>query len=236
MIVRAHDGAWLLITQPAHAELAGRIMRAWREPALAASPRRDAILLAVASHDNGWIETDASPVLDPASGRVLDFVALPASRRQEVWPRGVSRLATVPYAAALVAQHAVHVYSRFRADPEWTAFFGAMEQMRDDHLRRAAPATLDELLADYQFVRAGDLISLAFCNDWREPQQDGFGRTIRFDGARVTVSPDPFAGGEIEAQITGRLLETTTFASAGAARAALDEAPPRTIAAVVAGA
>ena len=211
-------------------------MREWREPALRASRRRDAILLAVASHDNGWAETDAAPILESSSGRVLDFVAIPAAMRQEVWPRAVGRLASVPYAAALVAQHAVHVYGRFRDDPDWIAFFATMEAMRDEQLRRAAPATMGELLADYRFVRVGDLISLAFCNDWRDPQQDGFGRTIRFDGARVTVSPDPFEGRSIEMQITGRLLESNVFTSAAAARDALDGAPLKTIAAAVTGA
>ena len=211
-------------------------MRAWREPALRASRRRDAILLAVASHDNGWAETDAAPILEPSSGRILDFVAIPAPMRQEVWPRAVGRLASVPYAAALVAQHAVHVYGRFRDDPDWRAFFATMNGMRDEQLRRAAPAAMDALLADYQFVRVGDLISLAFCNDWRDPQQDGFGRTIHFDGSRVTVSPDPFDGRTVEVQITGRLLESNVFTSAAAARDALDGAALKTIAAVVTGA
>ena len=211
-------------------------MREWQQPALRRSPRRDAILLAVAAHDNGWAETDAAPVLDPASGSILDFVAIPVVMRQEVWPRAVSRLGSVPYAAALVAQHAVHVYGRFRADPAWGPFFTTMEQMRDAELRHAAPATLDDLLADYQFVRTGDLISLAFCNDWRDPQHDGFGRTVRFDGSRVTVSPDPFDGRRLDIQITGRRLETTVFPSAAAAKDALDRAPVVTIAAEVTGA
>ena len=235
MIVRANGEAWLLITQPAHAALAGRIMRHWQEPALRHSPRRDAILLAVTDHDNGWTETDRTPVIDPASGRVLDFVALPAAMRQDVWPRGVERLRTVPYAAALVAHHAVHVYSRFRGDPEWQAFFTGMETLRDEELRRAAPASMDALLADYQFVRAGDLISLAFCNNWREPQEDGFGRTVRFDGARVIVSPDPFGGRALDIQITGRELAGLTFDSDAAARSALENAPVRTITGIVTG-
>ena len=204
MIVRQHGARQLLITQPDHAALAARIMCEWEEPALACSPRRDAILLATAEHDNGWRETDAAPIVDPASGRVLDFVALPASMRQEIWPRGVARLASVPYAAALVAQHALHVYSRFRDDPEWTPFFAEMTSARDAHLQAAAPACLDDLLADYQFVRAGDLVSLAFCNAWEEPQPDGFGRTVTFDGAGVTIDPDPFNGRRIDVEIAGR--------------------------------
>ena len=51
------------------------------------------------------------------------------------------------------------------------------------------------LLHDYRFLRLGDLLSLTFCNGWPEPQADAFGYRIRFDGARLTVSPDPSAGG-----------------------------------------
>lgn len=220
MIIRPHDGAWLVITQPDHAALAGRIMREWQEPALRDSPRREAILLAVTEHDNGWRETDASPDVDPASGQLLDFITIDAGVRQQVWPRAVARLAAVPYAAALVAQHAIHVYGRFRDDPAWIDFFETMEHLRDEQLQTVAPASLDELLADYQFVRIGDLISLVFCNAWQEPQEDGFGRRIHLDGSRVVITPDPFEGRTIDIEIEGSLLRSNTFASAADAREA----------------
>src|SRR5581483_8368207 len=59
MIVRRTGGRIQLITQPDHAQLAGRIMA--RCAALADRPRRTSILLAVAEHDNGWAEEDAAP-------------------------------------------------------------------------------------------------------------------------------------------------------------------------------
>lgn len=204
-------------------------MGEWRETALSDSPRRGAILLATAEHDNGWREVDAAPSIDPSTGALLDFVALPAPARQQIWPRGVDRLAGRPYAAALVAQHAIHVYARLRDDPAWRDFFPLMERMRDHHLAHADGASLDELLHDYQFVRVADLISLAFCAKWTEPQPDGFGRTVRLEGARVIVEPDPFAGSTVAFEIAGREIASTIFESAAAAACAWDEAPSRTL-------
>ena len=74
MIVRSDLGSLLLITQPDHAHLAGRIMA--RALALQAHPRRDSILLAVTEHDNGWAEPDAEPIIGP-SGDVADFISAP---------------------------------------------------------------------------------------------------------------------------------------------------------------
>jgi Protein of unknown function (DUF3891) len=114
VIVRTvHDGLEL-ITQPDHAHLAGAIMK--RCVPLAARPRRDAILLAIREHDNGWIEEDAAPAVNTETGSIFDFVSAPLSVRHAVWPRGVRRLASTPWAAALVAQHAITVYDRFRSD------------------------------------------------------------------------------------------------------------------------
>ena len=96
--------------------------------------------------------------------------------RHAVWPRGVARLADQPWAAALVAQHALTVYDRFRPDAEWTSFFAMMEASRGAMIAASA-MTLDDLDVDYPFVRLGDLISLAFCAGWTEAQ--------RFDGWAV---------------------------------------------------
>ena len=72
--------------------------------------------------------------MDPATGRIADFISAPLAVRQGIWPRGVTRLAGDPWAAALVAQHAIHVYSRYAADPEWQAFLDRMEELRTDFL------------------------------------------------------------------------------------------------------
>jgi len=199
MILRPHGATRVAITQPDHAALAGRIMKAWRANGLPTNPRRDEILLAVAEHDNGWREIDAQFLRDPATGEILDFMTVSGDIKRGVWPRAIDRLSATPYAAALVAHHAAHVYSRYRTDPEWAAFFPEMEAMRD------RLASRDELLADYLFLRVGDLASLTFCTA-ANMQVGEFGYMVRLDGDDLIITPDPFEGTEVSLQISGRDL------------------------------
>jgi hypothetical protein len=206
----------------------------WGADGLPESPRRDDILRAVDHHDNGWREVDRAPLVEESSGRILDFVSAPDHLRQGVWPRGVERLAEFPYTAALVAQHAVHVYSRYRGRPEWNAFFAGMEARRDQHLARARGVSFDELLRDYEPVRLGDLLSLVFCNTWTEPQSEGK-YTIRLEGDGVLVTPDPFGGRIIPMEVPARELPDRPFTSAVDAQQAFDAAARRLISGTIRG-
>ncbi len=199
MILRPHGPTRVAITQPDHAALAGRIMNAWRANDLPSSKRRAEILVAVAEHDSGWREIDAQFLVDPATGAVLDFMTVSGDIKRGVWPRAIERLSATPYAAALVAHHAVHVYSRFRSDPEWAGFFPEMEAIRDRLARR------DELLSDYLFLRIGDLASLTFCTA-ANMHVGEFGYMVRLDENELTITPDPFDGAEVPLQIRGRDL------------------------------
>lgn len=220
MIVRHGNGTVQLITQPDHAALARRIMEHWT--ALGEAERRDSILLAIEQHDNGWREPDAAPTIDPATGRIHDFINAPATVRQGVWPRGVARLSYDPWAAALVAQHALTVYDRYRADASWTTFFAQMETTRDTFLA-STPHSLPELKVDYAYVRIGDLISLIFCNRWEEQSYESW--TFRRNGDRVAVTPDAFGGREIPIEISALELPNRPFASDGDLQSALRSAP-----------
>jgi hypothetical protein len=222
MIVRPAPGAVHLITQPDHARLARKIME--RCVPLADHPRRDAILHAIAEHDNGWTEEDSEPTVDPATGNVADFIKVPVGVRQRVWPRGVARLAE-PWAAALVAHHAVTVYERFRQDSQWTPFFAEMESARDARVRQSG-RSLDDLLVDYPFVRLGDLVSLAFCTGSTDEQRFG-AWTVKLAGSRVTVTPSPFAGSIVDFEIAAREISTRPFQTDAGLRAAVAESSSR---------
>jgi hypothetical protein len=217
----------LLITQPDHAALAATIMRGWESGGLPESPRHVAIMLAIQAHDNGWQELDAEPCLDPATGRVLDFVHVPEDVRHAVWRRGVARLAGEPYAAALVAQHALHIYRRMRQQQGWRQFFVDMTATRDLHLA-ASHETLETLQREYAFLRLADLASLTFCGVDTNGQAHEMGYDIRLEGPRLIVAPDPYAGATFNIEIAGRELPAS-FASVADARAAWHAAPRRTI-------
>jgi hypothetical protein len=231
MIVRSAPAGVQLITQPDHARLARTIME--HCVPLANNPRRHVILRAIAEHDNGWTEEDASPTVNPDTGEIVDFVNAPLAVRHSVWPRGVARLSDDPWAAALVAQHAVTVYERFRQDGAWAPFFAGMEHTRD-RLLRSADVPAGFLATDYAFVRLGDLISLTFCTGWTDEQR--FGEwTIHRDGHRIVVEPDAFSGASIPFRIFAKQLEGERFESNEVLRHALRRATAVALEGAVAG-
>jgi hypothetical protein len=233
VIIRTDLSPPLFITQPDHASLSATIMRGWKSGGLPESERHVAIMLAIQAHDNGWQEVDAEPCLDPGSGRVLDFVNVPEDVRHAVWRRGVARLAYEPYAAALVAQHAVHIYRRMRQQPGWRQFFVDMTALRDQHLM-AAHQTIETLQREYAFLRLADLASLTFCGVDTNGQAHEMGYDIRLEGPRLIIAPDPFDGAAFAIEIAGREL-AASFASVADARAAWQAAPRRTVSGVVTG-
>ena len=163
MIVRAVHDVVHLITQPDHAHLARTIME--HCVPLAARSRRAAILHAIDEHDSGWAEADAAPIVDADTGGVVDFIKAPLSVRQAGAPRAIAKLADDAWAAALVAQHGLTVYSRFRSQPAWMSFFSAMEAARAAALRTTG-LPLDDLTADYvRAARRSDLARLLYWLD-----------------------------------------------------------------------
>ena len=234
MIIRSDGTTQLLITQPDHAALAGRIMERWVADAFATAPRRAEILLAIAEHDNGWREVDGAPLVDAATGGLLDFIHAPDTVRQGVWPRGVERLAHAPYAAALVAQHALEIYARYRTDTAWQPFFASMEAARDRHLQRASPG-VEDLRRDYLFVRAGDVISLTFCTGWSDEQAIRSEYVVRPRDNDLVVTPDPFDGRTIPIEIAAVEVPTAPFTSAADALDAFQRGRPRRVTGTVRG-
>jgi len=230
MIVRSDSDRLLLITQPDHALLARRIME--RCVPLATHPRRDVILYAIQEHDNGWSEEDAAPRVHASTGDVVDFVNAPADVRQHVWTRGVARLADRPWAAALVAQHAIVIYDRFHSDAAWTPFFDAMRDARDSMIRAAGGAP-SELSTDYEFVRLADLTSLTFCTGWTGEQRFG-DWVVQLSGTRV-LTPDVFGGAEIPIEIVAAEVANRRFSSNDELRHALRGAETRTLRGTVVG-
>jgi hypothetical protein len=234
VIIRTSGDELLLIQQIDHAALAERLISAWRPGDLPESPTRAEILLATRRHDDGWVDEDLAPLVDPATGGLLDYVHAPDDVRRGIWPRGVERLSAFPYPAALVAQHALHLFDKYSTDRDWTAFFARMERLRAANLAAAAPLTEEELRRDYFFVRMADLLSLQFCDDWREPQRFGDFESC-WDGTHLTIAPDPFGGSTVSMTITARRLPNIRFDAREAADA-FAEAPLLTISGMAAGA
>jgi hypothetical protein len=224
MILRPDSNSLLFITQPDHATLAAETIAHWRADGFATHPRRDAILLAAREHDNGWLEEDDATHVDER-GRPLDFVHAPDAVRQRVWPRAVERLAQEDlYAAALVALHAITVYSAMRTDAGWNGFFERLTALKQGMADRMGGSSADTLDADYRFVHAADRLSLAFCTGWSHPLESA-GRRIILAGNNVEVTPDPFENRRVPMRVRARRLPHAAYASSAALSAALREAP-----------
>jgi hypothetical protein len=222
MIIRRDADTLLFISQPDHARLAAAVIVAWRGGGLPMNPRRDAVVLATREHDNGWIEEDAETHTAP-SGSPLDFIDVPAAVKHRIWPRAVGRLAADhPYEAALVAQHALTVNGDHRQEPTWRSFFETLDIQRDALLERCDATASATLAADYAFVNMGDLLSLIFCNGWREPFVR-FDHRFRFEGSTLRIAPDPFDGVRLPLRVLARRLPARAFASNADLRAALDD-------------
>lgn len=235
MIIRRLGSTDLLISQPEHAALAARIMRQWHSDHFPDSPRKASILRAIEEHDSGWLELDETLVVDEATGQLLDFMELSDELKRETSSLGIERLASDPYAAALVAQHRLHVYRRYADHPEWRGFFETMRTARDSYLGASSEASLPVLLRDYTFVRAGDLASLAFCNQWTEVDADECGYSMHLQGTSLVLTPDPFNGETVEIAIDAREIGHQPFASAADARCAVASAKVVTLKGQVSG-
>jgi hypothetical protein len=237
MIIRRLSSSLQLITQPQHAALAARIMREWDAAHFPDSPQKASILRAVEQHDNGWDEGDEALVVDEQTGDLIDFDDLPDRLKRDASMRGIERLAHDPYAAALVAQHRLHVYRQYADASEWRPFFDIVSEARETQLRAAGLGSLDQLLRDYAFVRAGDLASLAFCNNWTTTADpDGCGYTMHLDGTTLRLTPDPFGGQTIPIAIDAREIASQRFASAEEARRVVASATVVTLDGLVLGA
>jgi hypothetical protein len=224
MIIRVDGDSLLFITQPDHARLAVQAISDWRTDGFDGNPRRASVLLAAREHDNGWQEEDATTHVDPR-GKPLDFICVAADVRQRIWPRAVERLAPVdPYAAALVAQHALAIYSQHESELSWNPFFEMMRTRAAALLEQIRGTAVQDIGMDYPFVNAADRISLAFCTGWTQPLES-FGRRIILNGSVVEVSPDPYAGARIPLRVMARRVANRAYASAADLRAALDDAP-----------
>jgi Protein of unknown function (DUF3891) len=102
------------------------------------------MLHAIEQHDCGWAEIDEALVVHETPGQLLDFLEVSDAVKRDTSTRGVEHLSSDPYAAALVAQHRLHVYRRYAEHPEWRAFMADVTATRDAYLGAAGHALLGE--------------------------------------------------------------------------------------------
>src|SRR6202011_6279091 len=116
MLRMESDTGWWLITHPDHARLAGAFATAWGNDMFRKPEPRARVLHGIASHDDGWKERDAHPVVTrqgkPSAfstelvGKYSAFEEIDLADYLAVRDKAVRLIASEDaYAAVLIAMH-----------------------------------------------------------------------------------------------------------------------------------
>ena len=160
---RVGDTVWL-VQQHDHSRVAGYLAAHWGgvndfarpgyfAPFAEPERLRQEVVWAIAEHDNGWWEWEASPTIDPADGLPLhlaDVAKHSAGEGLERWRLGVPRLADHhPYIALLISLHAYHLYCFAFPEDET---FRAADSLR--HPLFGSPERVQQIVTDRELTAA----------------------------------------------------------------------------------
>lgn len=248
MVYREYPDGVVIITQPAHALLAGRLAQSWGNELFPACSPHAEVCLAAKIHDIGWQEWELAPTLNSATGRPYAFDEMPAETHLAIWTQS-SRIAVTlnRYIGLLVSLHHSGLYEMYSEKrPIPTA---AMTQFQNEQQQFQA-SLLDSLRADSAsaswcdpevlqrnqgIIRTCDALSLFLCMNQdslrsitRAPHRKG-STTLFIDppgaeGEPFLIKPWPFRESHLEFKVEGRRIEET-YLSEEAMRDALAEAP-----------
>jgi hypothetical protein len=228
------DGSVLATPQPAHALIAGQLMRALADPPAPFEP----VCTAAAQHDCAWMPWEQSPEFDPATGLPRHFNALSGAEHVPMWEKGVeAALANWGlWVGLLILLHGTHIYrmgilgNRMAPAPESRAAmegYMAREAPRSAALMARLGITEAEARAQQRKLALVDGIALGLC--WGQPRFDCAGATlIRTGPFAATLDPWPLAPAALVVE-TEALRLPGRFADAAAMRAGLVAAPRETL-------
>ena len=236
MIIRPLPDGLLCIRQLDHSALSGGLAHAWGGSMPALAPR-ESVELAIARHDAGWPELDATPVRDPRTGLPHTYRTIATAEALAVAERSVARVGGEdPYAGWLVSRH----FASFHADsevPEARMWVTAQVGHRAELLARAWPRVGRDALhphvleANFDWLQFLDAVSLMLCENresWKSRETcAGYGeRTTTFRYRRLgsadplkvngSVEPWPFARGELFGEVPALVLEPGPWPDAAA--------------------
>jgi len=175
----------VVIRQTDHAVLAGFFAREWGNDMFVRPEPVESFRLAAAEHDNGWMEWERDPKIDPATFLPYSYTSISTPDHIELYKRGIDRLIKADhYAGLLVSMHGAGLYDRAKATlPGFSAKYiksdeteivnEFVQRLRLQQLRlkvdlRASAATRE--LADEKHLQMNfkrfevlDCLSLFFC-------------------------------------------------------------------------
>ncbi len=236
------DGTRVLaISQPAHAWVAGQILRAW--PGGLDAP----VLLAAEQHDLAWLDWETRPAFDPATGRPKLFRDVGAAEHAPAWTAAAERALAAwgRRVALLVSRHGGVIYSRFtdrhragEADAGAASAYLARQAPLEAAWAKSLALEPAALQRDTDLIAFADTLSLGLCGGLPLPLDmegpDAAGGTAAYRMQRragaCTLSPWPFAGNAVCVTVDARPIPGGRFADeaemrewvAGPARTSLD--------------
>lgn len=106
MIRRTDHNHWLLIDQIEHARIAAELAAEWADPEWQAFRNQWPILDAILHHDDGWLDWDAEPQLDPQTGQPRDFTEMRLADSTALWRLSIEECDRIdPVAGHWVSLH-----------------------------------------------------------------------------------------------------------------------------------
>ncbi|MGI9556378.1 MAG: DUF3891 family protein [Solirubrobacterales bacterium] len=206
MITRKLNGDLQLVLQVDHDDLSGKLAERFGGGGLWDPVPREPVIRACAEHDDGWLDWEESPEIDPESGRAWNFRDLEILRHLAFYRAGIGRVTDRdPYAGMLVSKHGSGIYKRrYDLQPEMivpgvTPEIGvAIDEFiaeQEAHQQRIADdfdADADEVWNAYKLLQAMDRLSLYFCMD-RPEVAAGVGPIPFADGSDAELVVEPLS-------------------------------------------
>lgn len=226
--------AWLLISQVEHARLSGELAEHWKLTPTDAMPSfiplvsREELLPAIYHHDDGWLQWEESPEVDPQTGRPLAFTEMPLRVALDIWRHSIDKAVEIgPLAAWVVAGHftALLSHSHEAKEPFAIAWLEEYDVHRHEWLQAwisSDPAAHTQNLAEtgLRQLQLFDYLSLWLCMAERTTSQafdtpGGCQLTLspQAVGAVIQLSPWPLKVDHLELSVSGHLVPAQAYPS-----------------------
>ncbi|MBE9603762.1 DUF3891 family protein [Acetobacteraceae bacterium H6797] len=237
------DTPALAISQPSHAWISGRLLRAW------ARPLPEPLLLAAEQHDIAWTDWERVPTFDATTGRPHLFRAIGAAEHAPMWALGVDRALQCwgRHVALLISRHGGLIYTRFTdrhrvgdADTDAADYYLRTQGEKQAVWMRTLGLDADTIEHDQAMLALSDQLSLVLCGELAIPHEaevpDGRGnltpialRGVPGKSREYTLTPWPFAVPELVLEVEARPLPAEGRFADEAAMRAWYEKPERVI-------
>ncbi len=231
MFLETQGAPVLAISQPAHAWVAGQLLRAWPgglDPQL---------LLAAEQHDVAWLDWETRPVFDPATGCPKLFRDIGAAEHAPVWSDAVRRayFAWGARVALMISRHGGVIYTRFtdrhrvgKTDAAAATAYLDRQAPLEAAWAHSLGLAPDQLDRETNLIAFADTLSLGLCGGITLPLDipDPAGGPVSYRmqrrtglGHACTLSPWPFTTPRFDIKLDARPIPDGRFANEAAMRA-----------------